>query len=325
MQNHIIFFSGGISSFVVADYVKTRYPMDNIVLYFTDVMWENYDLYRFIDEVSDKLQLPLLTHSKGITPMELMFEQKVIFNSLIGACSRILKTKVASDFLRKNEQPPIVKWRNKEYLKDENFTENAILYFGIGFDEMHRAPDIITNWQPFEVNMPLIDHSISKEAALKKYNIRQPILYDLGFAHNNCNGRCVKAGQGHFKNLKHKMPDVFQKLMKDEHYMKLYVSAYHYIKGINEHGFTEETRAHWLNELDAAYRDYFYGRAEKPDVYIQPNLKIKQHSILKKTKDKITFPYSLSSLNKDVDENGQQIDIFDLGGCGCFVDRVVDL
>ena len=41
VMNHIIFFSGGKSSFAVADYVKEKYPNDNILLYFTDTLWED--------------------------------------------------------------------------------------------------------------------------------------------------------------------------------------------------------------------------------------------------------------------------------------------
>lgn len=58
MRNHIIFFSGGKSSFAVADWVLSQHPEDNILLYFTDTKWENEDLYRFINESSDKLKLP---------------------------------------------------------------------------------------------------------------------------------------------------------------------------------------------------------------------------------------------------------------------------
>jgi hypothetical protein len=36
-----------------------------------------------------------------------------------------------------------------------------------------------------------------------------PRLYDLGFAHNNCGGFCVKAGEGHFANLLRQLPEVF--------------------------------------------------------------------------------------------------------------------
>jgi 3'-phosphoadenosine 5'-phosphosulfate sulfotransferase (PAPS reductase)/FAD synthetase len=54
-MNHIIFFSGGKASLATADYVKNTYPDDNILLYNTDTLWENEDLYRFINEPSDKL------------------------------------------------------------------------------------------------------------------------------------------------------------------------------------------------------------------------------------------------------------------------------
>lgn len=70
---------------------------------------------------------------------------------------------------------------------------------------MHRQDAIIENWKPFKVEMPLIDNNIWKEDVLKKYDIKQPVLYDYGFAHNNCNARCVKAGQAHYKLLKSKM------------------------------------------------------------------------------------------------------------------------
>lgn len=131
MKNHIIFFSGGASSFAVVDFVKENFgATDNIVLYFTDVMWEHPDLERFIYEVSDKLELPLLTHSAGITPIQLMFEHKIVENNRMPICSRYLKIKVAADFLKKGIKPPIEKWRNKQYLKNEDFITDATLYYG---------------------------------------------------------------------------------------------------------------------------------------------------------------------------------------------------
>lgn len=47
IKNHIIFFSGGTASFAVAAWVKKKHPNDNILLYFTDTLWESEDLYRF--------------------------------------------------------------------------------------------------------------------------------------------------------------------------------------------------------------------------------------------------------------------------------------
>lgn len=331
MQNHIIFFSGGKSSFSVADFVKTNYPDDNIVLYFTDTLWENDDLYRFIYQAADRLELPMLTHSAGLNPVELMFEKKLVFNSMIGDCSKLLKMKVARDFLKKGIEPSIVKWRNKERLKNEDFRTEAILYFGIGFEEMHREGPIRKNWQPFRVEMPMIDNVINNEKILKKYNLRQPRLYDLGFSHNNCNGRCVKAGQGHYRNLEQKMPEVFKEITEQEHHLKLCVDAFRYIKSIPDDEIDEETRELLYKELDEAYRDYFYGRSAKPKVYISPaasaapeHMKFTTYSFMKKADDGKSKPYPLSRLKADIKKEGSQIDMFDIGGCGCFVDYESD-
>lgn len=353
MDNHIIFFSGGKSSFSVADYVKTNFPNDNIVLYFTDTKWESDDLYRFIYQASDRLQLPLLTHSAGLNPIELMFEKKLVFNSMIGDCSKILKMKVAKDFIRKGIVPPIENWRNRQYLKAENFTQDAILYFGIGFEEMHREGAIRKNWQPYRVEMPLIDNMIDNDEVLKRYNLRQPILYDLGFSHNNCNARCVKAGQGHYKNLLEKMPDTFNEIMLQEHYIKLYVSAYRYItdKSVPEEDILpEHVQEQLLKELDDAYRDYFYGKSPKPKLFIHPALtaaprysEIKQYSFMKKSVEGEVKPYPIRELKYDIQgkpfeiygqqlgkqrqmdifefiNNKPKVDALDIGGCGCFVD-----
>lgn len=42
---------------------------------------------------------------------------------------------------------------------------------------------------------------------VESFGIKRPRLYDLGFAHNNCGGFCVKAGLGHFYNLLKMMPE----------------------------------------------------------------------------------------------------------------------
>jgi hypothetical protein len=325
MKNHIIFFSGGKASLAVADFVKVSYPGDNILLYFTDTLWESPDLYRFIQEASDKLQLPLLIHGSGLNPMQLMFEKKLVYNSMIGDCSKILKQKVSRDFLKKGIRPEIEEWQNRQYLKDEDFVTDAVLYFGIGFDEMHREPAIRKNWQPFQVEMPLIERNIWKDEVLKKYDIRQPVLYDYGFSHNNCNGRCVKAGQGHYKLLKERMPDVFQKIMEQEHHLKICVSAYRYImddRVPEAERIPPDVREMMLAELDGAYRDYFYERANRPKRYIHPAgsaageyMRIQQYAFMKRN----SKPYPIRELHYEV-ENDQQIDLFDIGGCGCFLE-----
>ena len=45
----------------------------------------------------------------------------------------------------------------------------------------------------------------------------------------------------------------------------------------------------------------------------------KDVTMMKKTKDGVTEGYSLEDLRKDYESEPQQIDMFDVGGCGCFV------
>lgn len=201
-MSKIIFFSGGKGSFLVAHYLKNKFPNDNIVLYFTDTLFEDKDLYRFIREVSDKLELPLLIHNIGKTPLDLMEEDTFLYNSRIANCSLKLKVKVAKKFLQNKEKPLYEEWYNKQFLLDEKtMLEKPTLYFGIDFTESHRTKAIIKNWSKFTCEFPLIDNLLDFEEILNLYNIEIPALYKKGFSHNNCAGRCIKGGQAHWLNL----------------------------------------------------------------------------------------------------------------------------
>lgn len=318
MQNHIIFFSGGKSSFSVADYVKTNYPDDNILLYFTDTLWEDEDLYRFIYEVSDKLELPMLIHSRGITPAQLMVQQRFMANNRVGTCSKELKMKVSSQYLKKGIVPEVEKWHNKHYLKDDAFVSDAILYFGIGFEEMHREGPIRANWKPFKIEMPLIENIIDNDAVLVKYDIRQPRMYDMQFAHNNCKGRCVKAGQGHFKNLLMKDEETFIELMEQEIIISEYIR------------YCKQPAIKSGKQPDYMYKDVweFVSTGKKSNKILNilqgsEYLKSKWRNLGVDNKGQpIKKPYTfMKTLSlEDLEKQPIQCDIWDIGGCGCFVD-----
>lgn len=318
MQNHIIFFSGGKSSFSVADFVKTNFPNDNIVLYFTDTLWEDEDLYRFIYEASDKLELPMLIHSRGITPAQLMVQQKFMANNRVGTCSKELKMKVSAQFLKKGIVPEIEKWHNKHFLRKDDFISEATLYFGIGFEEMHREGPIRANWKPFRVEMPLIDNIIDNNQILKKYGIKQPRMYDMQFSHNNCKGRCVKAGQGHFKNLLMKDEKTFNELMEQEIIISEYIR------------YCKQPAIKSGNNKDYLYKDVyeFVSTGFKTD-------KIKnilENTTFLKSKlrcfgvdnkgEAIKKPYTFMKTKslEQLEKEPVQCDMWDIGGCGCFVD-----
>ncbi|MDQ0414209.1 hypothetical protein [Mesobacillus stamsii] len=316
MLNHIIFFSGGKSSFSVADYVKTIFPDDNIVLYFTDTMWEDEDLYRFIYEASDKLELPMLINSRGITPPQLMVQQKFMANNRVGTCSKELKMKVSSNFLKKGIVPEVEKWHNRHHLKADDFISDATIYFGIGFEEMHREGPIRHNWKPFKVEMPLIENVINNDAVLAKYGIKQPRLYDMQFTHNNCKGRCVKAGQGHYKNLLIKDEKTFIELMEQEIVISDYIR------------YAKQSAIRSGKVKDYMYKDVWEfvstgNKSAKIQHIIDSNKHTKNWIFGKSHKGqdiKKQFTFMKTKSLEDLEKEPIQCDMLDIGGCGCFLD-----
>lgn len=112
---------------------------------------------------------------------------------------------------------------------------------------------------------PYIDKEDVK-ANLASVGIELPTLYKLGFAHNNCGGFCVRAGQGHFARLLEQKPELY---------------AYH------------EDKEQQMRE--------FLGK----DV-----------TILKKQINNERVNLSLMQLRQ---LRSDEIDMSDIGGCGCFV------
>jgi len=77
-------------------------------------------------------------------------------------------------------------------------------------DRINRAK---AYWKPYIVEFPLTREPIMfKEYIaedLAKLGVPQPRLYDMGFAHNNCGGFCVKAGQSQFRQLLELRPESY--------------------------------------------------------------------------------------------------------------------
>ena len=314
MRNHIIFFSGGKSSFSVAHLVKERYPEDNILLYFTDTLWEDEDLYRFIYEASDKLELPMLYHAVGLTPPQLMVKERFMYNSRVGNCSKKLKMEPAAKFLKKGIEPEIVKWHNKEFLKSpieplsEGFADNTTLYFGIGWEEAHREGPIRANWKPFQVDMLLIDEVIDNDEILALHNIRQPRLYDMQFAHNNCKGRCVKAGQGHYKNLLMKDEKTFNEIKEQEIVISFYIR------------YTKQ--AHYTKENDRLFDEvYEFMTTGKKTLKLEHVIKTNWHTKNFNLGGRNAMYSFIKTMSlEELERKPVQVDIWDIGGCGCFID-----
>ena len=202
MQDHIVFFSGGMSSFFTAVRAKEKYG--TIRLLFTDTRYEDEDLYRFLNETSEYLDSELIQIADGRTPWEIFNDVKFLGNSRVDPCSKILKRDLAKNWIKTNYPD----------------AASAVLHLGMNWDEEHRLERSTRYWEPYRVEGLLTEPPyMSRDDMIKHLDligIKPPRLYDLGFPHNNCGGFCIKAGQAHFRLLLEKLPEKYAEAEQEE-------------------------------------------------------------------------------------------------------------
>lgn len=234
-KNHVVFFSGGLGSWATAQRVIDRYGTESTYLLFTDTLIEDEDLYRFMIEaagnfydveVSSLIELTksipkthdqmderkkfldeLATKVRNIIPQfiwinngkdvwDVFYEKRFLGNSRLAHCSHVLKQDMSREYVKKHFDP-----------------RYTILYLGIDWTEEHRTKAPRENWKPYKVEFPMCEEplvtNINHVKALEELGITPPRLYAMGFAHNNCGGFCVRAGQGHFANLLQQNRELF--------------------------------------------------------------------------------------------------------------------
>lgn len=249
---HVIFNSGGIGSWSALKRIIAENGTDNVINLFTDTLIEDRDLYRFLiettaeaygisrpdallrkcEDISDitsdadvmlrKILLSEIAKEtmtaipglvwiiEGRTPWEVFRDTRFLGNSRLAKCSHVLKQDTAARYIFASHKP-----------------EECTLYLGIDWSEDHRKAAPIRNWAPYTVKFPMCDEPYIDKAdmlrALDESGIARPRLYEKGFAHNNCSGFCVRAGQGHFANLLAQFPDQFAYHERKETEMREYL------------------------------------------------------------------------------------------------------
>ncbi len=198
MKRVLVAISGGKASAWCAGWALRNYIKDQVILYFNDTKWEHPDLYRFLDDLSRVLDKEITHDSDGRNPEELFYDNNAIANNRMPFCSRILKAERLQKF----------------------YQDGDTLVFGIGSDEPHRANRIVEVYQTVaaktgkwpKLRFPLMSDRITKQQIddyLKSIGVKEPLLYHLGFLHNNCSGGCVRAGKKQWKMLYEKLPEVY--------------------------------------------------------------------------------------------------------------------
>lgn len=196
-MQYIVSLSGGVASAVVTDRAIARYR--DVTLWFADTLWEDEDLYRFLADLENRWQRPIIRHRDGRTPLQVAEQEQIIPNQKHAPCSRSLKLRPFTRFLETQPAPITV-------------------LLGLGWNEQHRmaaprkhyeaidgvAVDYPLMWKPLEYR-PYVE-------VVRSWGIEPPRLYQLGFPHNNCGGRCVKQGIGEWVRLYYQFPERFQEV-----------------------------------------------------------------------------------------------------------------
>jgi len=244
----IVAISGGKASAWCADWTFKQYPKEDVILYFNDTKWEHPDLYRFLSDLENYFDHKITLDSDGRSPEELFYDNNALANDRMPFCSRILKAE-----------------RLQRFYKDGD-----TLVFGIGIGETHRANRLDDVYQMVamkkdkqsELLFPLIQENKTNEQIndfLRNVGIEEPLLYRLGFKHNNCSGGCVRAGKKHWKLLYEKLPEVYADRARVEREVRQYL-------GKDISFFKDETLEAFRGRIEREELSSFYDSKEEKEI-----------------------------------------------------------
>lgn len=192
MMRRLAWFSCGAASAVAAKLAVEKYGAGCEVVYCDTMATEHPDNQRFFDEVQAWLGVPIkVIRSEKYATIDDVFQKVRYMSGTKGArCTAELK-----------KLP-----REAYQLPDD------IHIFGYTSDEQRRADMFEDNNPALPVEWVLIDHDVSKEVCLSvlaNAGIKLPVMYALGFDHNNCLG-CVKSSSpGYWNRTRRLFPEVF--------------------------------------------------------------------------------------------------------------------
>jgi len=199
MTKHIVCYSGGHSSALVALHVAKTHGIDDLVLLNHDINdWvEDADIERFKNEVAQFIGLPI-TYA---TYMDAQFDQFDVcvkaqafkVNNGNELCTNRLKTGPFMEFLEANHPE-----------------KDVVIYYGFDANEIDRVTrrSSYLGALGYRTAFPLVTEKV-KVTKTEQIGIRRPNGYSH-FKHGNCKG-CLKAGWQHWYIIYCFHPDIWAK------------------------------------------------------------------------------------------------------------------
>jgi hypothetical protein len=202
-MKHIVNFSGGACAFWAAHRVIEKYGRKDVTLLFADVLIEHHDLYTFNEWAANKLGVPITRICEGRTPWQVFRDEGFIGNSKTAICSMRLK------------REPLDLWHRQNALEMD-----SIVYLGFDFTEWQRLTDLRAKRPAWRIEAPMTEPELWDKCRIieecSKLGFPKQTLYELGFPHNNCGGRCVTAGISHWVHLLKVLPDAYAEWEREE-------------------------------------------------------------------------------------------------------------
>jgi hypothetical protein len=242
-MRHIVAFSGGAASAVVASIVAKEHPGETVLLYHS-TKTEPADNDRFRAEVADYIGRPITEDSDG-RDIWGVFDAEQYINGQFIPCSRILKQQRSLAFCLKQRLP-------------------VKLYFGFTREEGDRAQRVYARYLKYriEARFPLILKGIGKQECLDRvvncWGVRLPEMYAWA-EHANCIP-CVKGGMAYWGIIAMKYPEIFLKASQYEDKF-----GHH----ILQNGVLEELKTHCI-ELGRRYLAAKDGRERQGSLFTLP-------------------------------------------------------
>lgn len=208
-NKHIICFSGGHASALVAIEVVRKYGKDNVILLNHDInkTVEHEDIKRFKKEVAEYLGIEITFANHPEVELKDQFdvcidEKSFVTKSKKALCTTRLKT------------DPFVKWLNENF-PEEKDKKYALIYYGFTRSENNRIlrRSSAMALKGFKTVFPLA-HWGRTIFSTEEINIKPPLTYNQ-FKHANCVG-CLKAGQQHWYVVFCTRKDIWEKAKQTE-------------------------------------------------------------------------------------------------------------
>ena len=204
-KKHIICFSGGHSSAIVAIEVVRKYGKEKVILLNHNIKGGKYgveddDIQRFKEEIADYLSLPI-TYANHIK-----WDEKDQFDVCVDAkafktgdtpaiCTSRLKTQ------------PFIEWLEKQTTPKEDI----IIYYGFDKKEHNRINRRtgIMEKLGYKTAYPLAEWNERNIFETSEIGIKRPLTYS-NFKHANCQG-CLKGGSQHWYIVFCTRKDIWEK------------------------------------------------------------------------------------------------------------------